>query len=516
MGGAADKAGNRFERRWTLLALLDLLTGKAQSLQVEVPGDKGAGAEFLQVMTDGVPVWHQVKRQQASGSWTIRALVRKKVVAPWWPKISSGGRFVFVSSTSAQELAELVERASTAESWQVFDEHFLTVPHRDRFERLRQAWGNPPGAEVYAALRHIEVRQIGEPDLKDLLETRLGALVDGAPSTAVAVLEQFIDESTHRPLTAPDVWRRLAESGLQPAGPGNSGGEHGPQAPSGQPALQMAEGSGSTQITQVAGNYINIQAASNAHLRHRRNSPKRNQVLLAFGGATALIAVVAAIVAFSGDPGSSRLPVQPLTGQSGTQLDAVRIPVASLQGTLAKMFGQGGGTTAETITGYEFRNAWNESAPVCLGAMDTGPTAQDYDPVQVLSCSEHAQNEIWVPAQWEQDHQELTWLVNLKYQSMCLNVDMNAGRGTQAKLWDCYRNSGAPYGLAINEAWDFGAWYNNVKSGVNPYPIFLGSSDFCLDADRGSADQSTNNQLPDNTEVTMWDYYHVTRNQYWS
>ena len=32
MGGAADKAGNRFERRWTLLALLDLLTGKAAEM----------------------------------------------------------------------------------------------------------------------------------------------------------------------------------------------------------------------------------------------------------------------------------------------------------------------------------------------------------------------------------------------------------------------------------------------------------------------------------------------------
>ena len=76
MGGAADKAGNRFERRRTLLALLDVLAGEARSLQVEVPGEEGAGAEFLQVRADGVLVWHQVKRQHARSSWTIRSLVR--------------------------------------------------------------------------------------------------------------------------------------------------------------------------------------------------------------------------------------------------------------------------------------------------------------------------------------------------------------------------------------------------------------------------------------------------------
>ena len=511
MGGAADKAGNRFERRWTLLALLDLLTGKAQSLQVEVPGDKGAGAEFLQIMTDGVPVWHQVKRQQASGSWTIRALVRKRVVVPWWPKISSGGRFIFVSSTSAQELAELVERASAAESWQVFDEHFLTAPHRDRFERLRQAWGNPPGAEVYATLRHIEVRQIGEPDLKELLETRLGAMVDGAPSTTMAVLEQFIDESTHRPLTAPDVWRRLAENDLQPMRPGQSDGEHGPQAPSGQPVIQMAEGFGSAQITQVAGDYINFQAATNAHPRHRRKNTGRNKILLGSGGATALIAVVAAIVAFTSAPGSSRLPVQPLSGQPKVLLQPMSVSLTVLHGKLAQALDLNGATSGVHITGYEFRNARNKSSPVCLGAAG----AYERAPVLALNCN-NALNEIWIPAQWEKNHKSLTWLVNAEYQTMCLNVNKDKGPGTHAQLWDCYPKAEEPDGLAVNEAWDFRTWYDNMKSGTNPYPIFLGSSDYCIEAGQGIADPSKNTQLPDHTDVTMWNYYHVASNQYWS
>ena len=86
-------------------------------------------------------------------------------------------------------------------------------------------------------------------------------------------------------------------------------------------------------------------------------------------------------------------------------------------------------------------------------------------------------------------------------------------RNRREDPWD--RRS-EPDGLAFNEAWDFGAWYANMRSGINPYPIFLGTGDFCLDADNENADPSKNNELPDGTEVTMWDYYHVARNQYWS
>jgi len=473
MGGAADKAGNRFERRWTLLALLDVLAGEAQSLQVEVPGEEGAGAEFLQVMADGVLVWHQVKRQHARSSWTIRSLVREKVIVPWWPKISSGGRLVFVSSTSAQELEELVERSSAAESWQVFDEHFLKTPHRDRFERLRQAWGNPPGPEAYAALRNIEVRQIGESDLKALLQARLTALVEGPPATAMAVLEQFIDESAHRRLTVLDVWKRCSEHRLQPVlrtGTRRSG--------SGHPGLGK---------------------------------------ILAGAGTAVLIAVVAAITAFTGSSADSRLPVLPLAGQFRAQFQTVQVAVTpALRAKLGQASSQGRAADPSTMTGYEFRNAWNQSAPLCLGALDTGRTAEHDDQVQALSCSHLTLNKIWIPAQWDQNHQELTWLVNAKYQSMCLNVTADAGQGTHAHLYNCYPTANGPYGLSAYEAWDFGTWYDKVKSGTNPYPIFLGTGNFCLDANNDNTDPGKNNRLPNGTTVTMWDYYHVARNQYWS
>jgi hypothetical protein len=81
-GGASDKAGNRYERRWIVLALLDVLAGDAEYIRIEYPGDAGHGAEFL-LMRDGVREWHQAKRQRAQGPWTIASLGSAGVLAPW-------------------------------------------------------------------------------------------------------------------------------------------------------------------------------------------------------------------------------------------------------------------------------------------------------------------------------------------------------------------------------------------------------------------------------------------------
>jgi hypothetical protein len=211
-GGGAAKAGNRFERRWTVSVLLDVLEGAADSLQVEVPGPAGVGAEF-RVIVDGIAVWHQAKRQRR-GEWTVANLVGAHIVDSWWDKVRGCDRFVFVSGTSADELRELADRASTAESWEVFDRDYLGKGLRAAFEQLRRCWGDPSPEAVYHGLANIEVRVVDEPGLRTENERRLSTLVTGDPSVAAALLEQFVDDSLHRRLTAEATWTMLAEHGV--------------------------------------------------------------------------------------------------------------------------------------------------------------------------------------------------------------------------------------------------------------------------------------------------------------
>jgi NACHT domain len=215
-GGPSDKAGNSYERRWTVFALLNLLGGEAQTLRIEVPGDDGVGSEF-RLMVDGVAVWHQAKRQRAGGPWTVNALVTEGVLPPWQSNLGRGERCVFVASTGA-ELRELADRARSAQSWDEFATEFLAArDQRARFERLQRAWKHLPEEVVYAALQRVTVHSIGETELADWINDRLRALVTGAePVTVASVLAQLVDDSVHHELSAADVWTHLATHGVAP------------------------------------------------------------------------------------------------------------------------------------------------------------------------------------------------------------------------------------------------------------------------------------------------------------
>lgn len=216
-GGPSDKAGNSYERRWTVFALIDLLSGRATTLRIEVPGDVGVGSEFRH-MVGGVAEWHQAKRQRAAGPWTVNALVTEGVLPPWQTVLRRGERCVFVSSTGADELRELAERARSAQSWAEFDTEFLAAATaRTGFERLQRAWPDLAEEGVFAALQRITVQTIGEPDLARWIDDRLRPLVTGAePTTVAAVLAQLADDSVHRELSAADVWTHLATHGAAP------------------------------------------------------------------------------------------------------------------------------------------------------------------------------------------------------------------------------------------------------------------------------------------------------------
>jgi hypothetical protein len=124
-GGPSDKAGNRYERRWAVLALTDVLLGRFESIRIEVPGPAGEGFEF-RVRSAGLSEWHQVKRQRSGRDWSIATLRAEGVLQLWPAKLLAGERCVFVSGTGARELSELVERAVQAASWEEFSAYFLT------------------------------------------------------------------------------------------------------------------------------------------------------------------------------------------------------------------------------------------------------------------------------------------------------------------------------------------------------------------------------------------------------
>jgi hypothetical protein len=216
-GGAADKLGNGYERRFTVLAMIEILMGRADSLRVEVPGDAGVGAEFR--LRAGTRVmWTQSKRQRSIGSWTLSALLKENFLQQWLPKLRAGDTCIFSSTTSADELRQLCAGALDALDVAEFEREFLGSGRKRRFETLKAAWGAIGSEEAWRLLRQVKVDTIDDDRLDQQIETSLYVLVVGNKKAARRVLLQYADEILHKEVGADDIWDFLDDNGVRRAG----------------------------------------------------------------------------------------------------------------------------------------------------------------------------------------------------------------------------------------------------------------------------------------------------------
>ena len=80
LGGPTDKFGNRYEGRWTVNCMIDVMDERADAIRLEPPGAEGEGVEFW-VRRGDRREYHQVKRQHSvRGSWTLTDLGSRGVL----------------------------------------------------------------------------------------------------------------------------------------------------------------------------------------------------------------------------------------------------------------------------------------------------------------------------------------------------------------------------------------------------------------------------------------------------
>jgi hypothetical protein len=217
-GGASAKFGDRYEGRWTVLQLANVIAERANSLRLEPPGSEGEGVEFW-VRRGAGHAYHQVKRQTARGrGWSIDELSRTGVIENCLRRLAEDvSSFVFVSTESAGELSELTERARSATAWGEFRREFLKSGQaRTNFAKLCAYVKEITDEDVFNRLRRLEVRTIDEATLQRLVESLLLPLVDGEPSAVAAILAQFVLDNVHREVTPPELWRHLESQRLRP------------------------------------------------------------------------------------------------------------------------------------------------------------------------------------------------------------------------------------------------------------------------------------------------------------
>ena len=139
-GGIADKLGNRYEAKWLVRLLLDVIAGKAAWLRFEGITPEFEGFE-CSVRRNHVVEWHQTKVNAPHGNWTINALTREGVLTAFKRRLeaNTGDLCIFISQDPAKDFRALTEAAKTANDVREFI-GTLGNKQRDKFDHLAAIW----------------------------------------------------------------------------------------------------------------------------------------------------------------------------------------------------------------------------------------------------------------------------------------------------------------------------------------------------------------------------------------
>lgn len=216
-GGEADKLGGRFEARWTVRWMLDVLAGRAQSILIEERGEGGEGIEFTVVGNDGQADSHQVKRQRGNrNGWSLRELGREGVLDAAAAQVGRGRRFWFVSLVPARDLDELSDQARRSDGVDAFRDS-LSKELEAKFAVLSGQWGGPQ--QAFVILQKVVVEWPSERHLRATNAVMAELLLSGAPGQAAAAsLADLASEQLGRTLDAHAITEALAEYELSAGG----------------------------------------------------------------------------------------------------------------------------------------------------------------------------------------------------------------------------------------------------------------------------------------------------------
>ena len=125
-------------------------------------------------------------------------------------------RFIFVSGSDAPELSDLSEAAKNAESIEELESVFLDAHKRNTaFQNLLRIWGCEESV-AFEYLQRIEIRIIGEPDLKQKCIYGIRSIFIDTPEKLLLEIAEIVENSVHHTITRDNILKNLKERGYQP------------------------------------------------------------------------------------------------------------------------------------------------------------------------------------------------------------------------------------------------------------------------------------------------------------
>lgn len=211
-GGIADKLGNRYEAKWLVRQLLDVIGGRAQSLRFEGISDSFRGFEFA-IRRAGRVEWHQTKINNPNGNWTIGALQREGVLSAFKTRLSADANdlCVFVSQDPAKDISALAEKAKIASNAKEYEEA-LGDGHAAKFDELQRVWA--VDAQIaFSWLKRSHFKTESQSAIESVIVTFSDFYFFKAGDSAFEALREFLETRINKEITTENSRSDLRSDG---------------------------------------------------------------------------------------------------------------------------------------------------------------------------------------------------------------------------------------------------------------------------------------------------------------
>lgn len=211
-GGISDKLGNRYEAKWLVRCLMDVIEGKATWLKYEGINPDFQGFEFAIGYGDKTE-WHQTKMAASKGNWTIRALQNEGVLKAFSKRLSSdpNATCVLVSQDNAKDLLTLKDKARIANSLAEFSNALSNDQAKD-FSELCSCC-NCENSIAYQWLKRTDVRFIPASEIDSLIESYGDLYFVHGGKSLFPILRDILEKNFNKSVTKQIILAELQSQG---------------------------------------------------------------------------------------------------------------------------------------------------------------------------------------------------------------------------------------------------------------------------------------------------------------
>jgi SpoVK/Ycf46/Vps4 family AAA+-type ATPase len=206
VGGIPDKLGNRYEAKWLVRCLIDVIAGKANWLKFEGIDTQYRGFEFALSRGDFTE-WHQTKINASAGNWTLNVLNREGILMAFSERLSvdHNAHCFFVSQDSAKDFRTLTDKAHLAESFSQFVDEALAKEERDEmFPKLYDFWRQTPET-AFDWLKRCYVKVIPDSELDAINESFGDLYFHQGGKFAFPVLRDILEKNFNKQLSTDTI-----------------------------------------------------------------------------------------------------------------------------------------------------------------------------------------------------------------------------------------------------------------------------------------------------------------------